>query len=65
MGGGVIPIGHQTIRYFFLLFYVCPKTWRFRNDEGLLASQGFCDPCISVCFSTYYIFMVGYSKGGG
>ena len=50
---------------YFKLSYVCPKTWRIRKDNGWLASQGFCDPRISVCFSMYYIFMVGCSKGGG
>ena len=58
---------------YFMLSHVCPKTWRFRKDEGWLASQGFCnphisiffwDPCISVCFSTHYTFLVGCSKGG-
>ena len=59
---------------YFMLSHVCPKTWRFRKDKGWLASQGFCnphisiffgDPCISVCFSTHYTFLVGCSKGGG
>ena len=58
---------------YFMLSHVCSKTWRFRKDKGWLASQGFCnphisiffgDPCISVCFSTHYTFLVGCSKGG-
>ena len=47
------------------LSYFCPKTWRIRKDNGWLASEGFRDPRISVCFSMYYIFIVGCSKGGG
>ena len=31
---------------------------------GLIASQGFWDPRISICFSTHNIFLVGCSKGG-
>ena len=47
------------------LSYFCPKTWRISKGNGWLASEGFRDPRISVCFSTYYIFIVGCSKGGG
>ena len=47
------------------LSYLCPKTWRISKGNGWLASEGFRDPRISVCFSTYYIFIVGCSKGGG
>ena len=51
------------------LSYFCPKTWWTRKGNGWLASEGFRDPRISVCFSTYYIFIVGCSKrrgrGGG
>ena len=38
---------------YFKLSYVCPKTWRFRKDEGWLASQGFCDPRISIFFGPH------------
>ena len=30
---------------------------------GLMASQGFWDPCISVCFATHYIFWWAVLKG--
>ena len=39
---------------YFKLSYVCPKTRRFRKDEGWLASQGFCDPRISIFFGPTY-----------
>ena len=41
---------------YFKLSYVCPKTWRFRKDEGWLASQGFCNPRISIFFWVPHIF---------
>ena len=50
---------------YFKLSYVRPKTWQIKKDNGCLASQGFCEPRFSVCFSTYYIFMVLVLKGGG
>ena len=57
--------------YHLKLSYVCPKTWRFRKDEletvtpQTLETYFYIswDPRISVCFSTYYIFLVGGSKG--
>ena len=74
-GGGRLDYNNRPSNYtlnYFKLSLVCPKTWRFRKDEGWLASQGFCDPRISiffwashisVCFSTYYICLVGCSRG--
>ena len=57
---------------YFKLSYVCPKTWRFMKDElETITLQTletyfyiFWDPRISVCFPTYYIFLVHCSKGG-
>ena len=51
-----------------------PYAWRFRKEDGWLASQGFCiprisiilgDPRISICFSKYYIFWWAVLKRGG
>ena len=76
MGGGGVDYNNRASNYtliYFKLSYVCPKTWR-RKDEGWLAPQGFCDPRISIFFwasCTYFRlffhvlhFLVGCSKGG-
>ena len=62
---------NYTFKYF-KLSYVCPKTWRFRKDELETVTLQTLEryfyilgtPRISVCFSTYYIFLVGCSKRG-
>ena len=43
-----------------------PKHGDLGRKEDWLASQGFFDPRISICFSMYYmyIFSVGCFKGG-
>ena len=48
-------LSNYTLIYFLKLPYVCPKTWRFRKDNGLFASQGFCDPRISIFFGDPHI----------
>ena len=66
-GGGGVDDTNRPSKYTLMyckFSYVCPKTWRIRKGNGWLSSQGFCDPSTSVCFSTYYIFMVDCSKGG-
>ena len=58
----MIPIGHQTIRSFILS---CPTFVLKHGDLGR-TKAGFCDPCISVCFSSYiFIFWWAVLKGGG
>lgn len=48
-------LSNYTLIYFLKLPYVCPKTWRFRKDNGLFASQGFCDPRMSIFFGDPHI----------
>ena len=70
MAGTNRPPNYTLI--YFKLSYVCPKTWRFSKDEletvtPQTLTTYLCiswDPRISVCFSTYYIFLVGCSKWG-
>ena len=64
-GEWMIPIVIRYTLIYSKFAYFCSKTWRIRKGNGWLASEGFRDPRISVCFSMYYIFIVGCSKGGG
>ena len=69
-GGWLIPIfiGHQTIHLFILSCptFVPKHAWQFRKSESLLASQGFCDPRISIFLGlpTYFHLFIQVLYGG-